>query len=137
MITALDSSVVLDVLTNSPRYSVLSESALRQASLQGQLVVSETVLAEIFPALGDAEQVRRFLSDWQIEFVPSDVESAMLAGEMFSRYLRRGRERKRILADFLIGAHASVHADRLLARDRGFLRDYFRDLKVVDPSVAG
>lgn len=136
MITALDSSVVLDVLTNSPRYSVLSESALRQASLQGQLVVSETVLAEIFPALGDAEQVRRFLSDWQIEFVPSDVESAMLAGEMFSRYLRRGRERKRILADFLIGAHASVHADRLLARDRGFLRDYFRDLKVVDSSVA-
>lgn len=136
MITALDSSVVLDVLTNSPRYSVLSESALRQASLQGQLVVSETVLAEIFPALGDAEQVRRFLSDWQIEFVPSDVESAMLAGEMFSRYLRRGRERKRILADFLIGAHASVHADRLLARDRGFLRDYFKDLKVVDSSVA-
>lgn len=135
MITAVDSSVVLDVLTNSPENSELSESALRQASLQGQLVVGETVLAEIFPALGDADQVRRFLADWQTEFVPSDMESSMLAGEMYLRYLRRGRERKRILADFLIGAHASVHADRLLARDRGYLRDYFRDLKVMDPSV--
>lgn len=61
--------------------SELSESALRQASLQGQLFLGETVLAEIFPAIGDA--------------------------------------------------------DRLLARDRGYLRDYFKDLKVMDPSIAG
>jgi hypothetical protein len=135
MITAVDTSVVLDVLTGSSTNASNSEAALRQASQQGQLIVCECVLAEIFPALGDRERVHEFLGEWQMDFVPSNEESAILAGEMFLRFLKRGRERKRILADFLVGAHAIVHADRLIARDRGYLRDYFTSLKLLDPSA--
>lgn len=42
--------------------------------------------------------------------------------------------RSRVVADFLVGAHASVQADRLLTRDRGFHRAYFGELTILDPT---
>ncbi|MCX6908267.1 MAG: type II toxin-antitoxin system VapC family toxin [Verrucomicrobia bacterium] len=134
MISALDSSVILDVLTASAAFADASESLLRQAAAEGRLIVGECVLAEICPAFKNADAVAEFLSDWQIEFVPSSRQSVLLAGQHFAHHLARGGRSGRIVADFLIGAHAQTHADRLLARDRGYLRDYFRKLAVVGPA---
>ena len=74
-----------------------------------------------------------FLSDWGIRYLPSTAECAEKAGEMFRAYLQRRTEVRRVLPDFLIGAHALHHAGRLLARDRGYYRDYFSDLTLIEP----
>ena len=132
MKTALDSSVILDVLVNDPQWGQASELALNKALSSGSLVIGECVLAEITPAL-DANDLGAFLSDWNILFVPSSRESSILAGEMYRSYLGRTRIAKRVLPDFLIGAHAACHTGRLLARDRGYYRDYFTDLSVIEP----
>ncbi len=134
MLTALDSSVLLDVVTDSPMHADGSERALRQASREGGLIICESVLAEIRPAFAKNAQVEEFLADWQLRFIPSSRESALLAGELFGVHLARGGKAGRVMADFLIGAHATLHADRLLARDRGYLRDYFKRLKLLTPS---
>ena len=134
MISGVDSSVILDVLANDSEFAEGSERALRRASSEGQLVVCECVLAEVYPALGSQSACDEFLADWQMDFLPLSRESAILAGHTFARYLTRGGTCGRIVGDFLVAAHAQVQGDRLIARDRGFLRDYFRDLTVVDPS---
>ena len=133
MITAVDTSVILDVLADDPRFASPSEAALRQAALEGKLVVCDCVVAEVFPAIHDGDSFAEFFGDWRLEYSAIDFESALLAGHYFSIYLSRGGEAKRVLPDFLIGAHASVAADRLLARDRGYLRDYFTSLDLWDP----
>ncbi len=130
MITAVDSSVLLDVLCDDQSHADSSEKALRKAMAEGRLIVCECVLAEIRPALSESD-LRVFLEDWHIDFLPSTKESALMAGEYFERYLRRGGKGGRVLADFLIGAHANLFADRLLARDRGYYRDYFKELKLM------
>jgi hypothetical protein len=130
MITALDSSVILDVLCNDPVHAEKSVVLMQRARLEGRIIVCECVLAEISPVLSDKD-MREFVADWQIQFVPSTLESALLAGRNFRIYLNRGGKSGRVLPDFIIGAHAQLQADRLLARDRGYFRDYFKSLKMM------
>lgn len=134
MITAIDSSVILDVLVGDASFAERAHNALNQARQQGALIVCETVVAEICPALS-ARDFPLFFQDWELAFYPSTFESARLAGEMMRIYLTRGGRKGRVVADFVIGAHAQLQADRLLTRDRGFYRNYFKRLDVWDISV--
>jgi hypothetical protein len=70
-----------------------------------------------------------------VGFSPLDLESALAASTAWRKHRARGGRRERVAADFLIGAHAQLHADRLLTRDRGFYRAFFRGLKVLDPAA--
>lgn len=135
MISALDSSVILDVVTDDHTFADISEHTLRRVNAEGRLVICECVLAEIRPAFDSREAIEEFLEDWQVDVVPSSRASALLAGEHFATFLQRGGKAGRVVADFLIGAHARTHADRLVARDRGYLRDYLSGLILLDPSA--
>jgi predicted nucleic acid-binding protein len=133
MITAVDTNVLIDVLANDPRYAERSLAALRRCQQDGRLVICEIVLAEIaryFPSVAD---LRSVLSRLDISAEAFGDEVCFRAGAAFQRYRRLGGSRNRILADFLIAAHAQLKCARLLTRDRGFYRDYFPDLAVVDP----
>jgi predicted nucleic acid-binding protein len=71
-----------------------------------------------------------------IEFSPLDRQSCLYAGNAWKEYRKAGGSRQRMIADFLIGAHALGHASRLLTRDRGFYRKYFPGLAVLDPTIS-
>ncbi len=92
MISAVDSSVILDVLADSRAFADASISALRLGAREGKLIVCECVCAEVYPAIADRERFRKFLSEWQLQFVPSTEETAVRAGEMFTelRVVRLG-----------------------------------------------
>ena len=132
MTTAVESSVLLDVLAGTPDAAQRAAERLALCALEGRLIVCEMVIAEVTPEVGD-DRMEDFLRDWQTEFVPSTAASAILAGRMHADYLRRGGRRGRVVPDFLIGAHALTHADRLLTRDAGFARDYFGGLAMLAP----
>lgn len=134
MKTAVDSSVILDVITGDQSWADASEAALKEAISLGPLVVGECVVAEITPAFAPGD-LDAFLLDWKILFLPSTRECAAAAGEMYRSYLHRGGDRKRVLPDFLIGSHARHHTGRLLARDRGYYRDYFSGLTLIEPRL--
>ncbi|MEM8952713.1 MAG: PIN domain-containing protein [Verrucomicrobiota bacterium] len=134
MITAVDTSIVLDVIVDDPTWRNRSLALLNQARSEGQLIISEIALAEVSPALSAGPNtVHDLLIDWQLDFVPCSVDAAAHAGKCFTQYLQRGGKRGRIVADFLIAAHAQHHADRLLARDDDFKHDYFTELNLLSP----
>lgn len=137
MITAVDTSVLLDLLLQDPSFGARSEEVLRKASKDGALVICEVVYAELaglFPAQAALEA---FLRETGIQLKPSTPEILWKAGEWWRRFcLNRPRQAavaRRILADFLIGAHAMVHAERLLTRDKDFYRAVFAGLQLASP----
>jgi predicted nucleic acid-binding protein len=92
------------------------------------------VWAEISGFFPDPDTATSTMERLGVEFSSVDVASALRAGSAWKIYRERGGRRQRVIADFLIGAHALARADRLLTRDRGFYRTYFRQLRLIDPS---
>lgn len=134
MITAVDSNVLLDLLTGSAEHGPGSATALREAAARGAIIASTVVWAEVIGAFADPPAVTSRLDRLGVALVPDDRKVAVAAGGVYRAYRKSGGSRRRILPDFLIGAHAQVHADRLLTRDRGFYRSHFGLLSVVEPS---
>lgn len=135
MITAVDTNVLIDVFRADPRFGLASRRALRTAIERGALIASEAVWAETVAYFGSEEQATQLLERLRVRLVPSDRASATAAGKAWGEYRRNGGRRDRILADFLVGAHARVHADRLLTRDRDFHAARFDGLEIFDPTA--
>ena len=134
MITAVDSSIIIDVLEPDPEHGPASREALRRCLREGSMVACDVVWAEVATAFGHAQaRAIEALRQIGIAYSPMTEEAALRAAECWYRFRKRSGGKDRIVADFLIGGHALVQADRLLTRERGFYRDYFKSLKLVVP----
>ena len=155
MITAVDTNILLDILVPDAPHGDISEKSLTESLESGSVIISEAVYTELAAHFSTQEQIDQFLKETGINLCPSSSEALYLAGKTWREYLRRRTNnvacpscganqefhcikcgatflpRQHVIADFLIGAHASVHADRLVTRDRGYYRTYFRDLPLA------
>jgi predicted nucleic acid-binding protein len=123
---ALDSSVLIDVLTGDPVFGDVSAAKLESAMERDDIVVCDVVLAEVAAKVNPV--------DMGVNFSPISEQAAIRTGIMQRRFRDRGGHRnERVVADFLIGAHALLHCNALITRDNGFFRDYFKGLKIINP----
>lgn len=138
MTTAVDTNVVVALWDRDRGISLAAQSALDNALSRGALVLSAPVLAELMAAPGRSETfIDGFLRDTGLA-VDWDLDEATwrMAGRAFHKYATRRKVQlpqgpRRILADFLIGAHAVVRGHRLLTLDDRLYRAAFPRLVLI------
>ena len=138
MTTAIDSNIFIAFWDKNDALNSLAQSALNAAWNRGGLVVAAPVYAELLAFPGRSEAfLDSFLKETGIT-VDWEMDEAIwrTADHVFqSRAARRRRHRdsgpRRILADFLIGAHALRGGYRLLTLDSGLYKAAFPRLTVI------
>ncbi len=156
MITAVDTNILLDILIPGEPHSESSKRLLDRHLANGKLILCEVVFAELAARFPSEQELKLFLAETGMRLVPSSEKSLHMAGMRWAGFARKGKKdrfscgncgnvfeaacpkcrtvltrRQLVLGDFLIGAHALVHADCLLSRDLGVYKIYFHDLKLV------
>jgi predicted nucleic acid-binding protein len=111
-------------------------TALEAAARAGALVISPFTYVELLAVPGKTRLwMDEFLHDVGIA-VDWEIEEAtwLEAGEAFAAYAQRrrrsGEAPRRILADFVIGAHALRQANQLLTADDWY-KTIYKGLKLV------
>lgn len=138
MTTAIDTNVIVALWDRDESLSSAAEAALEAAVRRGRPVIAGPVFAELMAAPGrDEAFVESFLRDTGIA-VEWDLDETVwrLAARAFSVYAGRRREQRepgprRVLADFLIGAHALSRGYRLLTLDDRFYHAAFPELAIA------
>lgn len=156
MITAVDTNILLDILIPGEPHSESSKMLLDKHLSSGKLILCEVVFAELAARFPSEQELKLLLTETGMRLVQSNEKSLHIAGMRWAEFAKKSRKdrfscancgnvfeaacpkcstvltkRQLVLGDFLIGAHALVHADCLLSRDLGVYRRNFRDLKIV------
>lgn len=139
MTYAIDTNVILDIFLDDPVFSQPTIDFLSALTPLDSLIACDVVWAEASAAFNDKAAFARLMADFGIAFSPMPDSAAVRAGAIWRLARATSRRSKAphrlaIVPDFLIGAHALQCADALITRDRGFMRKWFVDLKIVDPS---
>lgn len=135
MRTAIDTNILSALWSGEPLALIVSE-ALDQAATEGGLVICAAVYAELLASpKAKLDFVDEFLTSTAIS-VDFDLGEPVWreASTRFAKYAMRrrasrGGRPKRLLADFIVGAHALLRADRLLTLDAARYSSDFPELE--------
>jgi predicted nucleic acid-binding protein len=133
--TLVDSNVLLDLVTDDPKWADWSIRQLDGAAIRGTLAINDIVYAEISVRFTTIEALDTVLNEAGIAMAAIPRPALFLAGKAFQRYRAAGGARTGVLPDLFIGAHAAVAGLTLLTRDVRRYRTYFPTIDLITPAA--
>jgi predicted nucleic acid-binding protein len=129
----VDTNVLLDVVTDDPKWAEWSQHRLEAASLSSRLAINGVIYAELSTRFGRIEDLDAMLESAGATLVEIPRQALFLAGKAFLSYRKSGGARTGVLPDFFIGAHAAVAKVPLLTREPRRYRNYYPTAELIAP----
>jgi predicted nucleic acid-binding protein len=131
----VDTNIILDVLSDDPRWAEWSDAQLKICAARDRLVINDIIYSELSVGYDSIDEVEEILTIAGLPIEPIPRAALFLAGKMFKRYRENKGTKSGVLPDFFIGAHAAVEGATLLTRDAGRYRRYFPTLTLITPAA--
>ena len=133
MMVLVDSSGIVDILTDDPAWAEWSEQRLAEFASHHEMVINDFIWAECSTAFNRIEDYRMAMSGFSFSHRPLPQEALFLAAKAFVLYRKAGGIRSSPLPDFFIGAHAAVAGMSLLTRDPRRVAKHFPTVAIIAP----
>lgn len=141
MTWVIDTCVLIDIITGD---SDFMESSIRtlDSKLDCPLVISPITYIEMAPCFGgNVNEQNAFLNSHWITFdLNADNDYVLAAHQAWYAHIQRKRmsgERKRPMADVLIGAYAKSLGAGLITRNEADFKTLYPDLTICNPATEG
>ena len=136
MIWVVDTCVILDILDRHAEFAGLSSQAL-QSKLDDVLTVAPITYVELAPAFnGNVIEQDAFLDSlWIDRDFDGNRDAVLAAHKAWHEHVMRkrtGAERKRPIADIMIGAYA-MQKGGLITRNEADFRSLYPNLTIFNP----
>jgi predicted nucleic acid-binding protein len=130
-LTLIDSNVLIDILGGDPVWSGRSVQALAECARRGPIAINDIVYAELAAGFDNQADLDKEIAGMRLTLAPMAKAALFMSGQAFRRCRAGGGSRPSVLADFFIGAQASVEGWSLLTRDASRYRCYFPSVVLV------
>jgi predicted nucleic acid-binding protein len=126
----VDANVLLDVLTDDPRWYDWSAAQLDANAVRAELCINPIIYAEVSVGFDRIEDLDAALTPDAFTRLDLPWEAGFLAGKVLPQYRRARGTRTSPLPDFYIGAHAAIEGMPLLTSDAKRYRACFPKLQL-------
>ncbi len=133
MSVLVDSSIILDLVTDDPLWRPWSVGKLTDLELSDNLIINDIIWAECSGSFTRIEDYRAVMKTIAFTREPLPEEALFLVTKVFITYRRSGGIHARPLPDFFIGAHAAISGHALLTRDPKRISQYYPSVRLIHP----
>ena len=131
----VDSTIILDIFLDDPKWAEWSESKLEKFSSISKLYINPVVYSEVSIGFKRIEDLESALNRGGFQMLEIPKEALYLAGKAYLKYREKGGTGISPLPDFYIGAQAAILGMDLITRDASRYRTYFPTVKLISPKM--
>ena len=128
----VDTNILIDVLTDDPRWAEWSIAQLEISSKAG-LIINPVVYAELCYGSPSVDFVDDVIRSFALIYQEIPRQGLFRAAKAFGLYRIRKGTKRSVLPDFFIGGHAEAASIPILTRDTKRIRTYFPSVKLICP----
>ena len=128
----VDTNIVIDVLTDDPRWADWSIEHLENNYHTG-LIINPVVYAELCFGSPSIEFVDDIIKRFGLMYQEIPKPGLFRAAKAFVRYKQQKGTKSSVLPDFFIGGHAEATGLSLLTRDTKRIKTYFPSVDLISP----